>query len=280
MKSVEQKLQETVAYLKPHLTAPVKFGITLGSGLAGLAGAMKVTKRLAFSEIPHFCPPTIEGHPGQLLIGTLQGAPLIALQGRVHFYEGHSLQEVVFPTRVLGQLGVRVVMLTNAAGGLMDGMKPGDLMVIEDHINLTGQNPLIGPNIASLGPRFPDMTEIYTPKYRDILKDIFTQKNMPLFQGVYCGVTGPSYETPAEIRFFRTIGCGAVGMSTVNEAIAARHMGMSVVGLSCITNVAAGLRNSQILSHEDVKAVATKVESSMIELVTAFVERINSLPIR
>ncbi len=265
-----------MAYVRPHLGPTPALGITLGSGLAGLAKSMNVTARIPFGDIPHFCPPTVEGHPGQLLVGHLGQIPLVALQGRVHFYEGHSIQEVVFPTRVLGRLGIRLLILTNAAGGLLDGMTPGDLMIIEDHINLTGQNPLIGPNIESLGPRFPDMTAIYTPKYRGILKNLMVKKKLPVFQGVYCGVTGPSYETPAEIQFFRTIGCGAVGMSTVSEAIVARHMGLSVVGLSCITNIAAGLKNSQVLTHEDVKNVAAKVESTMTDLISSFISSVGA----
>ncbi len=259
---------ESKSKLKPVI------GLTLGSGLAQIATAIKIETEIDFKDIPHFSPSTVEGHPGKLLLGTLHGIPVAALQGRVHFYEGHSIQQVVVPTRVLGLLGVRLLILTNAAGGLLDKMTPGDLMVIEDHLNFTGQNPLIGKNLDVLGPRFPDMTEIYSRKLNHELEKILEQLKLKFHRGVYCGLTGPSYETPAEVKYLRSLGVGAVGMSTVAEAIAARHMGLHVVGLSCITNVAAGLPNSKILSHQEVKDVAAQVEKSISDALETFIQQV------
>ncbi|MCH2532939.1 MAG: purine-nucleoside phosphorylase, partial [Bdellovibrionales bacterium] len=221
-------------------------------------------------DIPHFFPPSVEGHSGQIVLGKVGNKKVAALKGRVHFYEGHTPQEVVHPTRVLKFLGINTLVLTNASGGIADGMQAGDFMIIKDHLNLTGQNPLIGPNLDELGPRFPDMSEAYNKELRQALHKIFKTKNLNVFEGVYCGVLGPSYETPAEIQMLKTLGGGAVGMSTVLEAIAAKHMGLKLAGLSCITNLAAGI-SDVALSHDDVKDVAQKVEKNFSEILTEFI---------
>ena len=234
---------------------------------------MEVEHTVEYKDIPHFFPPSVEGHSGQIVFGKVGNKKVAALKGRVHFYEGHTPQEVVHPTRVLKFLGINTLVLTNASGGIADGMQAGDFMIIKDHLNLTGQNPLIGPNIAELGPRFPDMSEAYNKDLREKLNQIFKSKNLNVFEGVYCGVLGPSYETPAEIQMLKTLGGGAVGMSTVLEAIAAKHMGLKLAGLSCITNLAAGI-SDVALSHDDVKDVAQKVERNFSERLTEFIEKI------
>lgn len=250
-----------------------EIGITLGSGLGSFVEAMEVEHTVEYKDIPHFFPPSVEGHSGQIVFGKVGNKKVAALKGRVHFYEGHTPQEVVHPTRVLKFLGINTLVLTNASGGIADGMQAGDFMIIKDHLNLTGQNPLIGPNIAELGPRFPDMSEAYNKDLREKLNQIFKSKNLNVFEGVYCGVLGPSYETPAEIQMLKTLGGGAVGMSTVLEAIAAKHMGLKLAGLSCITNLAAGI-SDVALSHDDVKDVAQKVERNFSEILTEFIEKI------
>lgn len=272
--AILKQLNEAKAYIENKTRVRPHVAITLGSGLAGVVSAMKIESTFEFSEIPHFVPSGVEGHPGRLLIGHLSGAPVVVLQGRVHFYEGHSMEQVVFATRLVGRLGCRRLLLTNASGGLLEGMNPGDMMIIEDHINLTGQNPLLGPNISELGPRFPDMSEVYSQPLRTVLEAVLKTQKVPYHKGVYCGLTGPTYETPAEVRFLRQIGIGAVGMSTVAEAIAARHMGLEIVGLSCITNVAAGLKNSTVLSHDDVKTVAARVEKQMSQVIENFIGKV------
>ena len=268
------QLNEAQTFVNNRTSLRPKIAVTLGSGLAGVVSSMKVEQTFDFKEIPHFVPSGVEGHPGKLLLGYFDSVPTAVLQGRIHFYEGHSMAQVVFPTRLLGRLGCQTLFLTNASGGLLEGMTPGDMMIIEDQMNLTGQNPLIGPNLSELGPRFPDMSEVYSKRHCATLETILQEYKIPYHRGVYCGLTGPAYETPAEVRFLRQIGVGAVGMSTVAEAIAARHMGLEVAGLSCITNVAAGLKNSTILSHDDVKAVAARVESAMSRAIRAFITRI------
>jgi purine-nucleoside phosphorylase len=274
-----QKITAAADYIRQRSQIKPILGITLGSGLAGLAADIEVENRFDFHEIPNFVPTTISGHPGQLLLGHIGKVPVAVLQGRVHYYEGHSIEDTVLPTRVLGVLGAKLFILTNAAGGLLDSMRPGDLMIIDDHMNFTGQNPLRGPNLEQLGPRFPDMTEIYSRRYNALLDDCLRQHKVRGHRGIYCGLTGPSYETPAEIRAFKLLGAGAVGMSTVAEAIAARHMGRKVVGLSCITNLAAGLgapagAAAKPLSHQEVKEVASRVEAAMAAVVLDFVARV------
>jgi purine-nucleoside phosphorylase len=246
-------------------------GIILGSGLGAFVKEIQAEAVLPFKDIPHFIPPTVEGHQGNLIFGHLGSVPIVALQGRLHYYEGHSMETVAFPTRVMALLGAEIMILTNSAGGLGDEMKSGDFMIIEDHINLVGDNPLMGPNIKQLGPRFPDMTEAYDRKLLAHLEDIFTRHKIRYHKGVYAGLSGPTYETPAEVRFLKMIGCSAVGMSTVPEAIAANHMGLRVVALSCITNLAAGL-SAHKLTHEEVTETARRVENDFALVLKEFIQ--------
>jgi purine-nucleoside phosphorylase len=247
--------------------------IVLGSGLGEFTSALRDAVSCAYGEIPHWPASAVVGHAGKLVVGAIRGKRVAALSGRAHFYEGHDLRTVTFPTRVLGRLGVPVLMLTNAAGGINLAFKPGTLMLIEDHLNLMGTNPLVGPNDDRLGPRFPDMTDVYSRRLRGIAVDAAGAAGVALARGVYVALHGPSYETPAEIRYLRTIGADAVGMSTVPEAIVARHMGLEVLGISCITNPAAGVL-PQPLVHDEVMTVARRVRAEFCALLEAIVERL------
>lgn len=233
----------------------IDVAVTLGSGLSTFAELLSDKIEIPFGDIPGFIAPSVAGHPGQLVFGKIENKTVLLLQGRIHFYEGHTLDEVVFATRVVGQLNCSQLLLTNSAGGFLDKMQAGEFMIITDHINLTGQNPLIGKNLDELGPRFPDMTEVYNKEIVQLLEKSCIKLGLKVHKGIYCGVTGPSYETPAEIMYLKTIGGGAVGMSTVAEAIAASHMGLKIGGLSCITNLAAGISPTK-LTHEEVKDIA------------------------
>lgn len=267
------RLQETVNYLKTRTKSKPQLGIILGSGLGAFARDIQVEVSIPFHEIPYFVSPSVEGHQGNLVFGSIGGKSIVALQGRLHYYEGHSMDTVVYPTRVMALLGIQVLVLTNSAGGLSDKMNSGDFMIIEDHINLTGANPLMGPNIKELGPRFPDMTEAYDQKLIAQLEASFTRKNISFHRGIYAGVSGPTYETPAEVRYLRQIGCSAVGMSTVPEAIAANHLGLRVAAISCITNLAAGLSKHK-LTHEEVTETARRVEKNFASLLEDFIQHI------
>jgi purine-nucleoside phosphorylase len=253
--------------------AAPEVAIVLGSGLGEFASALRDAVHCAYTDIPHWPPSAVVGHAGQLVVGTMRGRRVAALSGRAHVYEGHDLRTVTFPVRVLGRLGVPVLILTNAAGGINTAFDPGTLMLIDDHINLIGSNPLVGPNDERLGPRFPDMTEVYSGRLRAVAADAARAAGVALARGVYVALLGPSYETPAEIRYLRTIGADAVGMSTVPEAIVARHMGLEVLGLSCITNAAAGVL-PQPLVHDEVMAVARRVRAEFCALLEAIVERL------
>jgi purine-nucleoside phosphorylase len=244
--------------------------IVLGSGLGDFADGLTGAVTTAYAGIPHWPPSAVIGHAGKLVVGTLAGRRVAALAGRVHFYEGHDLATVTFATRVLGRLGVKRLILTNAAGGINVAFQPGTLMVIDDHINLLGSNPLVGPNDDRFGVRFPDMTEIYSRRLRGIADAAAAARGLAVAHGVYVAVHGPSYETPAEIRYLRTIGADAVGMSTVPEAIVARHMGMEVLGISCITNPAAGVL-PEPLHHDEVMAVARRVRGEFAALLEGIV---------
>lgn len=268
-----QKLTETVQYLKSKISSAPQIAITLGSGLGAFAKDIQAELTIPFSQIPNFFAPTVVGHSGNLIVGSIAGKRILAMQGRVHFYEGHSMEEVIFPTRVLGLLGVRNLILTNSAGGCGDGFQAGDLMIIEDHINLTGTNPLIGPNLIDLGPRFPDMSEAYSKELRTKLESAFKKVGSKPQKGVYVGLSGPTYETPAEVRYLKAIGASAVGMSTVTECIAANHMGMRVAGISCITNLAAGIAKHK-LSHDEVTETANRVENTFCSVLKEFVSLI------
>jgi purine-nucleoside phosphorylase len=248
-------------------------GVVLGSGLGDFTARLVDPLSISYADIPGWPPSAIVGHAGRLVVGTLAGRRVAALSGRAHVYEGHDYQTVAFPTRVLGVLGVRVLVLTNAAGGIDARLTPGTLMLIEDHINLMGGNPLTGPNDDRFGPRFPDMTEVYSRRLRGIAQAAADARGVALGRGVYAALHGPSYETPAEIRYLRTIGADAVGMSTVPEALVGRHMGMEVLGISCITNAAAGVLPSP-LDHDEVMAVAARVKGEFGSLVEGIIERL------
>jgi purine-nucleoside phosphorylase len=246
--------------------------VVLGSGLGAFAEQLEGARGLSFSELPGFPKATVQGHKGRLVCGQAGQTPVLALQGRLHGYEGHDAATVAFPARVLAVLGARALVVTNAAGGCNPSFAAGDLMVITDHINLTGRNPLIGPNEDALGPRFPDVSRAYDPRLATALEEAARQLGQKLKAGVYLQMTGPSYETPAEIRMARTLGADAVGMSTVPEVIVAAHMGMPVCGISCITNLAAGIAQ-HALTHQEVIEVAKQVEGKFLDLLRAFMPR-------
>ena len=247
--------------------------VVLGSGLGDFADTLQDAVHVPYADIPNWPVSTVVGHAGKLVLGRVGGRLVAALSGRVHAYEGHDQATVVFATRVMARLGVARLILTNAAGGINTGFRQGALMVIDDHINLTGSNPLIGPNDDRFGTRFPDMSEVYSRRLRAIADASAQAVGVPVSHGVYVAVHGPSYETPAEIRAFRSMGADAVGMSTVPEAIAARHAGMEVLGISCITNMAAGVL-PQPLVHDEVMETARRVRGSVISLLEAIIGRL------
>jgi purine-nucleoside phosphorylase len=247
-----------------------RVGIVLGSGLGSFAGQVEQATAIPYSEIPHFPQSTVPGHSGRLLIGAIGGVPVAVMQGRVHAYEGYTSDEVTFPVRVLARVGVRTLVLTNAAGGINPALRQGQLVLISDHINLTGRNPVAGPHDARFGPRFFDMSDAYSPRLRALVKDTAEDMNLDLEEGVYLSVLGPSFETPAEIRAFRTMGADLVGMSTVQETIVARQMGIEVLGISCVTNLAAGIQATP-LSHDEVLEAGRAVEARLAELLTRLV---------
>jgi purine-nucleoside phosphorylase len=247
--------------------------VVLGSGLGDFANRLTGARTTPYAEIPNWPASAVIGHAGKLVVGTLAGKQVAALSGRAHFYEGHDLRTVTFATRVMGLLGVRRLILTNAAGGINVTFPPGTLMVIDDHINLLGTNPLVGPNEDRFGVRFPDMTEVYSKALRGVADEAARATGVRVAHGVYVAVHGPSYETPAEIRFLRTIGADAVGMSTVPEALVARQMGLEVLGVSCITNPAAGVL-PEPLHHDEVMAVARRVQGEFSALLEGIIERL------
>jgi purine-nucleoside phosphorylase len=262
-------IDEAVAGIRQRADGPQPHvGIILGSGLGGLADAAAVTAAISYAEIPHFPVSTASGHPGRLVLGRLEGRPVAMMQGRVHLYEGYTAAQVTFPIRVLAALGVRFLIVTNAAGGLARGFQPGDLMVITDHINFMGTNPLIGPNDDALGPRFPDLSEAYDPALRATALAAAREEGIPLRQGVYLAVSGPSYETPAELAMMTRWGADAVGMSTVPEVIVARHAGLRVLGISAITNVAGGAERP---SHDAVLRAARELGPMLVRLLRRIV---------
>jgi purine-nucleoside phosphorylase len=261
---------------KPQLGAP-EIAVVLGSGLGAFAEALEDSVAIPFADIPNFPRSTAVGHAGRLVIGRLAGTSpsltVAALQGRIHSYEGYSSRESAFPVRVLGRLGIGKLVLTNAAGGINEAYREGDLVVLGDHINLQGSNPLNGPNDERFGPRFPDMSEAYSRRFRRITLDAARELGIPLREGVYAALSGPSYETPAEIRYLRTIGADVVGMSTAPETIVARHMGIEVLAISCVANSAAGMSEGGI-SHEEVLAASQRVSATLIALLAAVLPRI------
>ncbi len=246
-----------------------RVGLVLGSGLGALADALETDVEIPYGEIG-FPVSTVVGHAGRLCLGRLDGVPVAVMRGRIHLYEGHSVEDVVLPVRVLVSLGASSLVITNAAGGIDPSFAVGDLMLIRDHLNLTGTNPLVGPNDASLGPRFPDMSFAYDPRAMESAKGVAKGLGITVREGVYAGLLGPSYETPAEIRMLRTMGADAVGMSTVLEVIAARHLGARVVGISCISNKAAGL-SGEPLTHDEVQATADAIQGKLLALMRGIV---------
>jgi purine-nucleoside phosphorylase len=270
---VWERVEETAADIRRRCPTLPETAIVLGSGLGDFSDTLLDAVVAPYAELPHWPPSSVIGHSGKLVIGTVAGKRIAALSGRVHFYEGFDLQTVVFATRVMGRLGVRRLILTNAAGGINTAFASGALMIIDDHINMLGSNPLIGANDDRFGPRFPDMTEVYSRRLRGIADDVARARGIPVAHGIYVAVHGPSYETPAEIRFYRTMGADAIGMSTVPEAIAARHMGLEVLGISCISNMAAGIV-AQPIVHDEVIATMQRIRSSFIALLEGIIERL------
>jgi purine-nucleoside phosphorylase len=269
-----EQVQETVQAIRQRaggLTPRV--GIILGSGLGAFADGFERKTVIPYQDLPHFPHSSVPGHAGRMVLGLVGGEPVVAMQGRVHSYEGYSPMQVAFPSRVLCALGIRALGVTNAAGGVNTQFVPGDLMAITDHINLSGWNALTGPNDDRLGPRFPDMSRAYAPRLRELLLESSQRTQVSLRQGVYAMVAGPSYETPAEIRMLRTLGADAVGMSTVPEVVAAGHMGVPVVGISCITNLAAGVGDKP-LTHDEVAETANRVAGIFSRLLTDFLPRV------
>ena len=264
------KVQNAVTFVGERIGEAPRIAIVLGSGLGDFAGTLANAVSLPYATIPGWPRPTVIGHAGQLVVGEVRGHRIAVLSGRAHFYEGHPMASVVFATRVMGVLGVRTMILTNAAGGINTSFSQGALMVMDDHLNLVGTNPLIGANDERFGPRFPDMTEVYSKRLRALADQAAAHNGLAIAHGVYAGLHGPSYETPAEIRYLRIIGADAVGMSTVAEAIVARQMGMEVLGISCITNMAAGVL-PQMLNHSEVMETAQRVKGAFIALLEQIV---------
>src|SRR5436190_4008371 len=267
-----QKVDQAVASIRKRLSGSETpdVAVVLGSGLGNFANRLAGSTTIPYGELPNWPASNVVGHDGKLVVGTLAGKRVAALSGRAHFYEGHDLRTVSFAARVIGRLGVKVLILTNAAGGINPALKPGTLMIMDDHINLLGSNPLVGPNEELFGARFPDMSEVYSKRLRGVADAVARDQGLRIGHGVYVAVHGPSYETPAEIRFLRAIGADAVGMSTVPEAIVARHMGIEVLGISCITNMAAGVL-PQPLNHDEVMETARRIRGQFIALLEGII---------
>jgi purine-nucleoside phosphorylase len=267
------KILEASKYIQSKIPNKPKIGIVLGSGLGIYIDQMQNKIVIPYQDIPHFKRTSVEGHSGALIVGEVNGVTVAALQGRLHAYEGYAMEDIVLPVRTLAALGIEYIFLTNASGGINPDFHPGDLVTITDHINLSGRNPLVGPNIAELGPRFPDMSNAYDRDLRNILHNVAGNHKVEIKDGVYCSVLGPTYETPAEIRMLRILGADLVGMSTVPEVIAANHLGLKVAGVACVTNYAAGIKQEK-LSHADVKKVA---EKAMVGFAIILTETIGEL---
>lgn len=273
MKELDKKISEAKIFIENNIAEKPEIGLILGSGLGILGDKAEKQIIIDYSDIPNFPVSTIEGHKGRFIFGEISGRKVAIMQGRFHYYEGYDLKEVVFPVWVMRSLGIDKLIVTNAAGGINTEYKPGDLMMIKDHINFMGKNPLIGPNLSSMGTRFPDMSDAYSKRLRDLIKNISLKLNIPIREGVYASMTGPAYETPAEIKMLRIMGADAVGMSTVPEVIAANHAGIEVAGISCITNMAAGVLDKP-LSHEEVIRTADEVKDKFIKLVISIISEI------
>ncbi|CAM3966039.1 purine-nucleoside phosphorylase [Paenibacillus alkaliterrae] len=263
-------IKEAAQFIEQQTSLRPEIGLIMGSGLGVLGDHLQDAVTIQYHDIPHFPISTVEGHAGELLIGTLSGKTVLLMRGRFHMYEGYGPELTAFPVRVMKALGVHALLVTNAAGGVNTDYDAGNLMLISDHINLTGKNPLIGPNDDELGVRFPDMSEAYSKRLRALAREIAVSQGFILREGVYAGLLGPTYETPAEIRMLRILGADAVGMSTIAEVIAARHSGIEVAGISCISNMAAGILD-QPLSHAEVMETTERVKSQFLGLVTALI---------
>ena len=270
-KDFSAKLAETRDYLMERVKMLPELGVILGSGLGAFADLVLEKQAISYKDIPHFPISTVEGHAGQLVFGKVQGRSVVVMQGRFHFYEGYTMHEVTFPVRVMQVLGVAGLIVTNAAGGINPDFHPGDLILIKDHLNMMGDSPLRGANLSSLGPRFPDLSEAYNRNWRQKALVIARELGMNPQEGVYAAMSGPNYETPAEIRFLRSSGADMVGMSTVPEVIVANHGGMQVLGISCVTNMAAGILG-QKLSHAEVMETAGRIEKQFVHFVQALVK--------
>jgi purine-nucleoside phosphorylase len=267
------KIEAAKSAIESKINSIPEIALVLGSGLGDFVDLIEDKNIIPYADIPNFCQTSVKGHDGKLVFGKVNGVEVVVMQGRFHVYEGHDLFDVVLPLRALGMLGIKKVVLTNASGGINSNYIPGDLVVINDHINLTGKNPLIGPNLDELGPRFPDMGDTYNKELRTLIKSACEEAKVKYQEGVYCGLLGPTYETPAEIRMLKTLGGDLVGMSTVPEAIAAHHMGLKVCAISCITNYAAGIKDEK-LDHDDVKDVALKAMNNFSNLLNILVKKL------
>lgn len=275
MESVYEKLEGCIKVVKERISFQPEIALVLGSGLGEYAKTMKVEETIPYSEIEGFPVSTVAGHEGRFLFGYVENVPVVAMQGRVHYYEGYAMSDVALPIRLMGSLGAKTLILTNAAGGVNHEFQPGDLMLITDHIASLAPSPLIGPNLEKLGARFPDMSQVYDRELGDLVRTAAQNMGISLRQGVYVQFTGPNYETPAEIRMCRAMGGDAAGMSTACEAIAARHMGMRVCGISCITNLAAGM-SGRPLDHKEVQETADRVAADFRKLVTEAIRLMGS----
>jgi purine-nucleoside phosphorylase len=269
-----ERAEHATRVIRSRISVEPRIALVLGSGLGGFADEFEEAVGIPYEEIPGFMRSTAQGHAGRLVIGKIDSVPVLAMQGRVHYYEGYSLEEVTFPIRTFGLLGVKTIVLTNAAGGINVQLTQGALMVISDHLNLMGVNPLRGPNDERFGPRFPDMSSVYSPELQALVVDEAKAIGVEVRRGIYGALSGPSYETPAVIHLLRNLGADAVGMSTVPEAIVARHMGLEVLGISCITNMAAGISDEPI-NHEEVMATGDRVRETFAELVRRVIAAIS-----
>lgn len=276
MKNLFECANEAADSIRKRTSLEPKIAVILGSGLGAIAEGVLDSVVTPYGEIPHFPCSTVEGHSGKLIVGTIAGIPVAVMQGRVHGYEGYEPDQVTFPMRVLGCLGIKTAIVTNAAGGIRVGMEPGELVLLSDHINFLGRNPVSGPNDKRFGARFFDMTEAYSKRLRALAHEAAKEESFSFSEGVYLAVSGPSYETPAEIRAFRTLGADLVGMSTVPEVIVARHMGIEVLGISCVTNLAAGVLDKP-LNHEEVMETGLKAQDRLNRLLTRLVPQLARL---
>jgi purine-nucleoside phosphorylase len=261
-----ESINQAVEFIESKVNFKPDIALILGSGLGVLAEEISDKKVLKYEDIPNFPVSTVEGHAGQFVFGNLEGKKVVAMQGRFHYYEGYSMQEIALPIRVMYKMGAKNLIVTNAAGGINRNFKPGNFMIIQDHINLMGDNPLKGENIEEFGPRFPDMSEVYNKELRELAEKTALENKINTVKGVYCALSGPNYETPAEIRYLRSSGGDAIGMSTVPETITANHMGMEILGISCITNMAAGVLPKP-LDHKEVMEIAEKVKPKFSKLI-------------